>query len=271
MFKILHLLLIGLLFSAMKKQYHVVEASSHVVDTTFNVIIGGNADNNREHILVKLCGQFDSINILVRDRKIAQPASLKQLQQIMPQIKDEYLRQHGKDFQSSLLVFPLKGYTSNSIGGVAGNGYVSKGYSYFDGNKHSGHPAHDIFIRDKNQDCIDDKTNKYVPVLSVSDGVVVSTENTWDTASDLRGGKYIWIYEPVSNSLFYYAHNNRVLVTIGQMVKAGDNIAEVGRSGFNAYKKRSPTHLHFTQLVFDSGYFPRAVNPYAWLMKGLIH
>jgi murein DD-endopeptidase MepM/ murein hydrolase activator NlpD len=255
----------------MYKLLHLFVVILILPGTTFQTEVDDIAKNNRQVLLVNLCASFDSVNTLVRDRKIAQQAALQLLQKIMPQISAEYFRQRRKDVPSSPMVFPLKGYTPNAIGGVKGNGYVSKGYSYFDGNKHAGHPAHDIFISDKNQDCMDDKTNKYVPVFSVSDGVVVSAVNTWDTASDLRGGKYIWIYDPVSNSLFYYAHNNRLLVAIGQVVKAGDTIAEVGRSGFNAYKKRSPTHLHFTQLVFDSDYYPRAVNPYAWLMKGLIH
>ena len=70
------------------------------------------------------------------------------------------------------------------------SGYQPKGYDYFDGNKHGGHPAHDIFIHDRNQDNIDDNTGRPVDILSVSNGVVIACEQDWNTDSDLRGGKY---------------------------------------------------------------------------------
>jgi hypothetical protein len=70
-------------------------------------------------------------------------------------------------------------------------------------------------------------------------------------------GYYIWIYAPEENALFYYAHNNEVLVNVGQIVNAGDTIATVGRTGLNAFKKRSPTHLHFMKLVLDKEFYPK--------------
>ncbi len=87
----------------------------------------------------------------------------------------------------------------------------------------------------------------------MSSGVVVSLDKDWDSNSDLRGGKYIIIYDTYSNALFYYAHNNLVSVNVGDIVKPGDKIAEVGRSGLNAYKKRSPTHLHISFFLVDEG------------------
>ena len=87
----------------------------------------------------------------------------------------------------------------------------------------------------------------------MSSGVVVALEKEWDSNSDLRGGKYIWIYDTYSDGLFYYAHNRKVVVNIGDIVKPGDKIAEVGRTGYSAYKKRSPTHLHITYLHINDG------------------
>jgi hypothetical protein len=179
--------------------------------------------------------------------------------------------------------FPLKGYNYHAIGGN-GDGYSDKGYRYLDGNKHGAHPAHDIFIADKNQDCIDDHTHKPVDVLAVDFGIVIACSNSWDTTSNLRGGKYIWIYHyqtttvttlknqtssPITSSvgiLTYYAHNNAIFVKPGDTVKPGQKIAEVGRTGYNAYKKRSPTHLHFSafHLVDD---LPVPFNPYQQLKK----
>jgi hypothetical protein len=37
------------------------------------------------------------------------------------------------------------------------------------------------------------------------------------------------------------------------MVRPGDVLATVGRSGFNAAKRRSPTHLHLSVLLLRDG------------------
>lgn len=217
--------------------------------------------------LLSLSKKADSLSVLVRDNKINKAEVLQQFQKLAPALSTAYYANGGKNYPSSAWVFPLQGYTSKAIGGINGNGYISSGYNYFDGNKHGGHPAHDIFINDKNQDDLDDKTKSPVNVLSVSGGVVISMETKWDTASPLKGGKYIWIYDPSSNSLFYYAHNSRVFVSLGQIVQPGELLANVGRTGFNAFKKRSPTHLHFMRLVFDKDYYPKPVNTYNDLLK----
>jgi murein DD-endopeptidase MepM/ murein hydrolase activator NlpD len=217
--------------------------------------------------LVSLCKQFDSLNVLVRDNKISKAKALQQFQKLVPALAASYKASGGKNVPSTSWVFPLQGYTAKAIGGTNGNGYIPNGYNFFDGNKHGGHPAHDIFINDRNQDNINDKSKAPVNVLSMTGGVVVSMETKWDTASSLKGGKYIMIFDPFTNSLFYYAHNSRVFVSIGQMVNPGDIIAHVGRTGLNAFKKRSPTHLHFMRLVFDKEYAPKAVNLYTDLLK----
>jgi len=102
---------------------------------------------------------------------------------------------------------------------------------------------------------------------STEAGVVVAMETSWDTSSIQRGGKYIWIYEPTTNCLFYYAHNSSVLVQVGDIVKPGNVIATVGRTGLNAHKKRSPTHLHFMELQLDKSFYPKPVNCYDRLTK----
>lgn len=216
-------------------------------------------------VIKNLSTGFSRINILIRDNKIGKSKALKELENILPQLKAAYFNTYNPTKKSEW-TFPLEGYYPDAIGGNNGNGYISSGYDYFDGNLHGGHAAHDIFILDKNQDCLDDRTGKFVKVRSVSNGIVVATEKQWDTLSKLRGGKYIWIYDPTNNSLFYYAHNSQVLVDNGQVIKPGDVIATVGRSGLNAFKKRSPTHLHLTQLALDGNNYPRAINPFAKLV-----
>jgi murein DD-endopeptidase MepM/ murein hydrolase activator NlpD len=205
---------------------------------------------------------FNALNSAIRDGRIAKPEALRQMQTVLPQLKRRFYEHGGQKAQVLPWVFPVQGYGTTAIGGTKGDGYVARGYDYFDGNKHGGHPAHDIFITDKNQDGIDDKTKKPVNVLSMTGGIVIATEESWDTVSTLRGGKYVWIYDPNSNSLLYYAHNSRVFVHSFDIVMPGDTIATVGRTGLSAFKKRSPTHLHIMQLLLDDHFYPRPVNCY---------
>jgi murein DD-endopeptidase MepM/ murein hydrolase activator NlpD len=99
-------------------------------------------------------------------------------------------------------------------------------------------------------------------------GIVVSVENEWYPQSKLRGGKYIWIYDISSEALVYYAHNKEIFVRVGDIVSPGDIIAKVGRTGLNAYKKRSPTHLHLTYLRVRDGY-PKPENIFSDLKNAL--
>jgi murein DD-endopeptidase MepM/ murein hydrolase activator NlpD len=53
-------------------------------------------------------------------------------------------------------------------------------------------------------------------------------------------------------------HN--VIESVGDVIKSNQVIAKVGRTGLNAYKKRSPTHLHFMVLKLNSNYYPQPIN-----------
>lgn len=226
-----------------------------------------NLPQSTDTTLAEYCNLFQKLNIQIRDSKIAQSEALEQLKILLPKIKEAYYKQGGKNIADSLWCFPLETYSAKAIGGSNGSGYVASKYNFFDGNKHVGHPAHDIFIYDKNRDCTDDLTKKPVNVLSMTGGVVLDTDSIWDSASTLRGGKYIWIYDPCSNSLYYYAHNDKVFVQPGYIVEPGKIIATVGRTGMNAHKDRSPTHLHMMQLKIDSNYYPKPFNFYQYLIK----
>jgi len=216
--------------------------------------------------LVELCKEFNELNTNIRDNNINKPKAKEQLRILIEQIRNEYYAAGGKDYMTGDWVFPLKGYGYKSIGGIDGNGYKEAGYDYFDGNRHRGHPSQDIFIHDKKQQGIDDRTKKPVSVLSITGGVVVAAEKDWGPFSMLRGGKYIWIYEPTSNALVYYAHNSLVHIEVGDFIKPGDTIAFVGRTGLNAFKRRSPTHLHVTYLSISEG-LPIPRNIYKELVK----
>ncbi|MDP4117021.1 MAG: M23 family metallopeptidase [Bacteroidota bacterium] len=210
---------------------------------------------------------FDNLITRIRDQKISKAEALKEFTKDIASTEDYCFKQKIKNYNSQEWVFPLKGYSVRSIGGKNGSGYVVNGYNFFDGNKHTGHPAHDIFINDRNQDCIDDKTKMPVEVLSISGGIVIGVEKSWEEKSDLRGGRYIWIYDPSSKVLFYYAHNSEVKVNAGDVVKPGDVIAFVGRTGLNAFNKRSPTHLHLMCLRLDNTGIPVPYSIYKELLK----
>lgn len=150
-------------------------------------------------------------------------------------------------------VFPVKGYGPAAIGGNNGSGYITAGFDFFDKNS-GGHPAHDIFINDGNQDCLDDATNKPVEILSMSGGIVIETRKNWTTdMMDIKGGNIVYVYDNFSNGFFYYAHLNEVYVNVGEMVKPGTVLGTMGRTGKNAFPSRSPTHLHIMYVRSVNG------------------
>jgi peptidoglycan LD-endopeptidase LytH len=214
------------------------------------------------------CLSFNDLDKKVRDGRISRSAAMAELPVLLSGAKAWYYQTTGRNFSETEWVFPVEGYTAKAIG-AKGRGYKPKGYDYFDGNRHKAHPSQDIFIRDKNQDQMDDITRKPVRVLSMTGGIVVATEPDWEPGSKLRGGKYIWIYSPADNALVYYAHNRELLVNPGDIVKPGDAIATMGRTGLSAYKPRSPTHLHITYLKLKDGY-PIPVDIYGNLLKAVV-
>ena len=201
----------------------------------------------------------------VRDRQIKKEEARANLSILEAQLRNDFQKQK-EAAQDEGLAFPLGGYTARSIGGKDGSGYQIKGYDFFDGNDHKGHPGHDIFILDRNQDSLDDKTGKPVNVVSVSSGIVVSTNTNWEPSSRIRGGNYIWIFDPATDRYYYYAHMDKIFVTVGQFISKGIRLGTVGRTGLNAYPKRSPTHIHFTVHQSADGY-PKPVNVYKELLK----
>lgn len=215
------------------------------------------------------CEAFHDLNTRIRDGRIEKNKAMVRFRAVMAEVK-AYARKTGVMNETpDRCMFPLSGYSPLSIGGKNGSGYVAAGYDYFDGNTHGGHPAHDLFIRDRNQDSLDDVTGKQVFVVAMEDGLVVSVENTWLQNSRLRGGRYVWIYNPRHDCLTYYAHNETILVRIGDWVKPGEPLGTVGRTGYNAFQKMSPTHLHLMHLKIENG-LPRPQNRFAELSTCLV-
>jgi murein DD-endopeptidase MepM/ murein hydrolase activator NlpD len=203
----------------------------------------------------------------IRDGVISKEKAQEKLKELEILLKDFYLKTTNRE-QDDRLCFPLKRYGPSAIGGKEGSGYQTQGYDFFDGNQHKGHPGHDIFVRDTNQDSLDDITRKPAEVISASPGIVVSVNLNWEPSSPIRGGNYIWIYDPTKSRYYYYAHLNEILIKVGQVVSKGERLGTLGRTGVKAYPKNSPTHLHFTVHESRDGY-PKPINPYLELIKAI--
>jgi len=252
-------LFVSLLFAA------VVQAATLSASDSgqLNALAGPPAEKND---LAAACASYDELNSRIRDGRIGVMAARVEFVQRLSDVRKEYYRRGGRDYAATEWVFPLAGHDLRAIGGGRNHGFVSGGYDFFSGNRHGGHPALDIFIQDRNQDSRDDRTGQPVRVLSLTGGVVVALEREWEASSSLRGGKYIWIYDPANELLVYYAHNEELQVQLGQIVEPGQPLATVGRSGLNAAKRRSPTHLHFSVLRLVGGQ-PQPLNVYSDLQR----
>ena len=90
------------------------------------------------------------------------------------------------------------------------------------------------------------------PIVAASDGVV-----TYAQWNDGGYGYLVEITHPDGTETVY-AHNSRILVQKGQRVAQGDQISEMGSTGFS-----TGPHLHFEIHPAGSG----AVNPMAFLPK----
>lgn len=207
--------------------------------------------------------EYKQLLVDIREYKLSPQQARERFQEMMFVMKKAFPAARYDSTQVQLC-FPLMGFDFRAVGG-RGSGYIPRGYDLFDQAKKGSHPAHDIFMKDKNQDSRDDRTGDYVPVLSTTNGVVIATENGWQAGSEYRGGNYIWIYDTTNGGLWYYAHQREIYVKPGQEVRAGQKIALVGRTGFNAAMPRSDTHLHMTYLRIDDEGNPFPVNTYGWL------
>jgi peptidoglycan LD-endopeptidase LytH len=196
-----------------------------------------------------VCDDWNALEREIRDNGIARDAAREKIVRLDRELLEEY---RGAITETGCH-FPVNGYGAKASGGRNGNGYKPAGYNFYDGNRHGGHPAQDIFIRDRDRTGIDDKTGKPAEIAAFTGGVVVAVNPSWEYPSGIRGGIYIWIFNPAENRFYYYAHLQKALVAPGDMVKAGDTIAILGRTGKNARPKRSPTHLHFMCLTFANG------------------
>ncbi len=114
-------------------------------------------------------------------------------------------------------------------------GVLTSGYGYRWGRLHGG---------------IDIAAPIGTPVIAAASGEVITAE--WHSGGY---GNLVKIRH-LDDSVTLYAHNNRILVNLGQRVNKGEQIAEIGNTGYS-----TGPHLHFEIHPKDSG----AVNPLALL------
>jgi hypothetical protein len=196
---------------------------------------------------------WKSVMTQMRVGSISKEQTIDSVRELCTKLKAHIKEKGLKTYTDYEWVFPVRGYNSSAIGGKNGNGFNPYGFSFYDLNS-SGHPAQDIFIKDKDQDCIDDITGTTVDILSMSSGIVVETRTNWTSEMmDIKGGNIIYIYDNYSNGFFYYAHLKDVSVKVGDYVKPGSILGTIGRTGKNAYPKRSPTHLHIMYVRSNNG------------------
>lgn len=214
----------------------------------------------------KPCEEFVRLQQQIRSEAVSKDSAIVAFKKIIRDL-DAYFESHHRGISSQKeWRFPVEGYSPHAVGGN-GRGYRAYGFDFFAKSRHNPHPAHDVFILDDNQDELDDRTQEPVRVLSISSGIVVEVKTEWSDTSRQRGGKYVWIYDTVSKRLFYYAHLRSVFVKLGDCLVSGTPIGEVGRTGFHAFKRRSPTHLHLMVLQIGADGLPKPINPYKEMWK----
>lgn len=212
-------------------------------------------------IVQEYCRHWDALYERMQYGTVDRPSAGRVLRWISRQLKTRVEAPPDSNFY-----FPLENHGLSDVGGKNGNGFVRRRYNFLHGNSHRGHPAHDIFIHDDDQDGLDDRMRRPVHVLAMASGIVVGVKEDWAAPDTLRGGNYVMIYNPSLNRYYYYAHNQSILVKVGDIVQGGQPIATVGRTGRTAFPKRSPTHLHLMvlQLTDDRGepfdYYPELVR-----------
>lgn len=195
--------------------------------------------------------RWDATDKLIRDRKIEKDAAIDFIKlyvsiAVQESKQESFPLTKRKDWK-----YPLAGFTSVTYRNN-GDDYKDGDYDYFQGGEFKGHPAHDIFILDKDSNGIEDVTGEKVKATAMVSGVIISTQTGWKREDFLRSGNYVKLFDPESRALFYYSHLDSIFVSVGQFVNAGDEIGSVGRTGRKAIHGR--THLHIAYYKINDGY-----------------
>ena len=198
--------------------------------------------------------RWQNVDTLIRDRKIDKDAAIDSLKFFSDFLTSLYSKNNASIKYT--FVFPMVDYTEVKYR-TNGNDYIDEGFDYFQGGEYTGHPAHDIFVLDKDSNGVDDSTNRKVTVVSSVNGYVISIYQNWKKGDYMRSGNYVKVFDPVSDGIYYYSHLDSIFVRTGMFVMAGQPLAYVGRTGRKAIKGK--THLHTAYYKINNGY-PEPVN-----------
>jgi hypothetical protein len=169
----------------------------------------------------------------------------------------------GKIEPAKRWVFPVsRMLPSRSIGGHDGSGYRRSRHLPCYAVRYPGHPAHDLFVRDVHPTARD-REGRAFEALAVEDGIVLVAHGGWQPGDAAKGGNYVLLYLPAHRWIAYYAHLGAITVKAGDHVVAGQVLGTIGRSGKNAWRCRSQTHLHFG--TWSAATF-QPFNSYKWLV-----
>jgi murein DD-endopeptidase MepM/ murein hydrolase activator NlpD len=78
---------------------------------------------------------------------------------------------------------------------------------------------------------------------------------------DKTGYGYLIVINGIDGRMYYYAHNSRIMVRLGQRVRQGQAISRVGNTG-----RSTGPHLHFEIRANRSSY----LNPLAFLPRSMV-
>lgn len=188
---------------------------------------------------------------LIRDRNIDADDAQDSIALYVKLAKDDFLTKDIPTTKRADWVFPLSGWTSVSYRS-GGKDYKDARFDYFQGGEYKDHPANDIFILDKDSNTIEDSTGQKVYAVAMVTGIVISKYSTWFKQDYLRSGNYVKLFDPETEAIFYYSHLDTVFVEAGQLLKAGEPLGYIGRTGRKAIKGK--THLHIAYYKIEEGY-----------------
>ncbi len=195
--------------------------------------------------------RWHKTDLLIRDRKIDESDARDSIALFVKLGVQDFKTRGIPGTPRNNWIFPMFGFTWTGYR-ADGMDYKDEDFDYFQGGEFHGHPAHDIFILDKDTNCTEDSTGKEVYATAMVTGIVLSKYDTWFRADYLRSGNYVKLFDPESKAIFYYSHLDSVFVNVGQLVKAGEPIGYVGRTGRKAIKGK--THIHIAYYKIDDGH-----------------
>jgi hypothetical protein len=200
--------------------------------------------------------RWNNIDTLIRDNKIDKDDAIDSIEKFVHDAVNFYKKKGVIFTNRENWVFPMSGFTKTSYRDN-GYDYRDEDFDYFQGAEFHGHPAHDIFILDNDKNSLEDSTGGYVNAIAMVSGVIITSYSRWKPGDFMRAGNYINLFDPRSEAIFYYSHLDSVFVKTGDIVKAGDVIGFVGRTGRKALFGK--THIHISYYKIIDGY-PQPVD-----------